>query len=251
MSPKEETYIVVGLVIAVLSCIAGWLAIPQIQNLFNTPTATAIVIVTPELKPIPSFTPEPAPTWTSTFTPEPAPTWTPSVTPKPPTPTDKPVPLTNTPVPIPPAETPASPTVASILSVGQAWQQDGVVLHLQDSLFILNGAIECECVNFSFDLFNRTSNEILVTIEPWYFSAQDSSGRNLELVTMTVGTFCSYLRPLETLKTSIAPGDSFYLSGYPQWNVSFCGELTSSDYVMLNVNGLSGINNAKWKLPLK
>lgn len=43
MSRKEETYLLIGLVVAVLSCVAAWLAIPQIQEsltslLFSTTT---------------------------------------------------------------------------------------------------------------------------------------------------------------------------------------------------------------------
>ena len=45
MSKMEETCIIIGLVLAILGCIAAWLAVPQVQMYLNNATVTDIPAV--------------------------------------------------------------------------------------------------------------------------------------------------------------------------------------------------------------
>ena len=83
MSKTEERYVVIGIILALLACVASWLALPQIQSLLGSPTA---ISQTPTVSPIA------VPTLASAPTPIPANVPTPTVTPAP-----SPVPLTATP----------------------------------------------------------------------------------------------------------------------------------------------------------
>lgn len=46
MNKREEAYIIIGLILGILGCIAGWLSVPQIQaRFFTTPTPTTEPVI--------------------------------------------------------------------------------------------------------------------------------------------------------------------------------------------------------------
>jgi len=104
----------ISVVVAILACIAAFLAVPQIQNLIAIATATPTNTPTHT----PSPTPSPSATFMPTSTSSPTPTESPTATPTPthsptpsPTPTDTPTP-TPTQTPPPPLPRTCSPADA-------------------------------------------------------------------------------------------------------------------------------------------
>lgn len=103
MSKKEEFYLIAGIIFAILSCCAAWLALPPIQKtvekisasvtpsstntLVNTYTPPPTKSMTPTLTQTLTYTPTWTPTFTSTHTFTPTftlmPSLTPSITPVP------------------------------------------------------------------------------------------------------------------------------------------------------------------------
>jgi hypothetical protein len=55
VTKKEEKYIIIGIVLAVLGCVATWLALPQVQSLINAPaTSSSTPTTSPNITVIPT-----------------------------------------------------------------------------------------------------------------------------------------------------------------------------------------------------
>lgn len=225
------------LVIATLAC-GGEVAPTEVREATSPPPATE---EQPEQPTQPTSTPEPTPTPIVVVV-----TATPQDTPTPVPPTLAPAP-TNTPVP--PAPTvPKDTPPGSILEVGESWRQNGVRLKLEEVRFFPNS----ECLTLAFNLFNETDHEIIVTIEEQDFYAEDNLGRRWQLFTLTASGVWCQKGWISDLTDIVAAGDRFRTTGYDYWKVAFSGFLTDTnvDQVIVTVDGLSQIANAKWRIPI-
>jgi DNA-binding CsgD family transcriptional regulator len=185
-----------------------------------------------------------SPTVADTATPQntetpvpPSPTPEPTYTPVPPTPT--PIP-TDTPIPTPtvPPDTPPG----SVLEVGDSWRQNGVRLKLIET------NLSSECVSFSFDFYNETNHQMVVEIDPEAFSVRDNLGQQWELVSISDWTICD-TRGIYVEKQSetVDPGDNYGAHWF-----GFKGPVTDSrvNEVVITVEKISQISNARWRVPI-
>jgi DNA-binding CsgD family transcriptional regulator len=190
------------------------------------PTSEAIVEATATLQDTLAFTPLP------------------TDTPLPPTPTPTP---TDTPIPTPiiPPDTPPG----TILEVGEAWRQNGVRVKLEEVRLFPSG----EAIALMFNLFNDTDHEIVVTINEDQFTLEDNLGRRWRLCSLATGYLgCGDWDFINEYSETVRPGKRFPTPGYDSWKVSFAGYVTDTnvDEVIVVVDGLSQITNARWRVPI-
>jgi len=204
----------------------------------------------------PAETQEPAhATNTVPLTPSPVPpTPTPIVIVVTATPQDTPTlaPLTPTPAP---TNTPASPTPTvpsntppeSILEVGESWQQNDIRLRLDE----VDLDASRECLTLMFNLFNDTDHTIVVTINSQNLSVVDNLERRWRF--SSIG-FCTYgcSGRSEEIVDTVEAGERFRTEGCDTWKVSFNAHLTDTNVneVIVTVDGLSQISNARWRIPI-
>jgi hypothetical protein len=195
------------------------------------PTATSTVPLTPS--PVPS-TPTPV-VIVVTATPQATPTLVlPTLTPAP----------TDTPVPPTPTVSNNTPP-ESILEVGASWQQNDIRLRLEEVSF------SPDCLRLHFNLFNNTDHTIVTVINEQNFSVVDNLGRQWRFSSFG---FCYYgcTDYTEEIIDTIEAGERFKTEGCDTWKVAFYGSVTDTrvDEVIVTVEGLSQISNARWRIPI-
>ena len=136
----------------------------------------------------------------------------------------------------------------SILETGDSWKQNGVRLRLEGVHFRPTD----ECVTLSFNFFNDTDHVVVVTIEEEDFSARDNLDRRWRLITISEGGTSCREGWISELSDAVAAGERFRTTGYDAWAVSFAGFLTdtSVNEVIVTIDGLSQISNARWRIPI-
>lgn len=186
------------------------------------PTPTPIVVVV-------TATPQDTPTLAP-----PTPTPVPTNTPVPPTPTLLPTPTV-------PSNTPPG----SILEVGESWQQNDIRLKLEEVSF------SPDCLRLHFNLYNDTNHTIVTVINEENFSVVDNLGQRWRFSSFG---FCYYgcTDYTEEIEDTIEAGEHFKTEGCDTWKVAFYGSVTDTrvDEVIVTVDGLSQISNAKWRIPI-
>jgi len=162
------------------------------------------------------------------------------------------VPPTLTPAPtdtpVPPTPTVSSNTPPeSILEVGESWQQNDVRLRLDE----VDLDASRECLTLMFNLFNDTDHTIVVAIGTQHFSVVDNLGRQWRF--SSIG-FCLYgcSGRSEEIVDTVDAGERFRTEGCDTWKASFDGSVTDTrvDEVIVTVDGLSQISNARWRIPI-
>jgi hypothetical protein len=209
--------------------------------------AVAVVIAAqPTSTPYPTYTPYPPPEPLPTYTPyPPLPTYTPAPPPKP---VEVTVVVTATPTP-----EPTQPAV--LLSPGESWEQDGLVL----SMSVMNYDTKNECINTWFKFKNESSQTIIVSGKARDFSAVDNLGQKWQLKVLgerprndcpSAGTDAIWE---DNLKASLGPGQQLHYFTHDGFAVAFAGSLTDSkvEYLDLTVNGFAGFKNITWRIPVK
>jgi len=236
---------IIGLIIAAFACIAGYLALPQIQRwLFPLPPAiqSSALIVT-NVSP-PTYTPYPTNVPPPTYTPYPTqiflqPTYTTY-----PTFTSQPA-VVDTPTSGMLSDTPAG----TILEVGQSWRTDNLVLTLGDAKLQAQPDWNFCYVSLRFYLENMSAVDRIITVSESEFTINDSLGKKNILHGIS-----SYLYPCPSqiderpFSQLVKSGERFPDDGY--WYVGVSDDITnpSLDYLMVMVNGLSSFKGATWKI---
>jgi len=161
-------------------------------------------------------------------------TATPHDTPKPASP-----PPTLLPTPTVSKDTPPE----SILAEGDSWRQNDVRLKLEETNFNTSK----ECMSLEFDLINDTDHELIVIVTEESFSVEDNLGRRWRLAMLSGGSHYCREGWIDDLSDAVAVGDHF-----GSWRVAFIGFVTdtSVDEVIVTVDGLSQISNARWRIPI-
>jgi hypothetical protein len=209
--------------------------VPVVENREVTHEVTVVVTATPA---------PPQPTLTSIVqTQEATVAWEDTPTPAPPTP----IPASPTPTHLPTPTVPENTTPGSILEIGDSWRQNGVRLRLEE----VSLSPRHECLTLMFNFFNDTDHVIVVTIEEEDFSARDNLDRRWRLITISEGGTACRNGWISELSQAVEPGERFRLS-YNAWVVSFTGFVsdTSVNEVIVTVDGLSQISNARWRIPI-
>jgi hypothetical protein len=253
---KNETIIsiivaIIGVIVAVATCIAAWLVVPEIRTLFNSQkistssspspkgTDIPINISTPSAPAVSTDTPVTSVTLTLTYTLSPT-VFVPSATNTPLLPTSTIV-----------QDTPAG----SILDVGQTWKSEGIWLTLGDAKLYPsnNPGFNNGCrIGLDFYLENKTLQDRVIEISESLFSISDNLG-NLNIKHGVASS--SYPCPAPGIMSHsfsklVKPGERFPSYGY--WYVGAVIDITNTslDYILVTVNDLSNIKNATWKIPI-
>jgi hypothetical protein len=252
MDKSKRTLEVIGIFIGIVACIAGWLALPQVQRRLEQPTTTSIADLQPTYTPLPTYTPYPTvflPTQSPTEAISPTSVTIPTSIPTeaiPPT-----VDLIPTSIPSPFPTISLDTPSGSVLGTGQYWRQNDLSLILDDVSF--NAATPC--VSFRFDLNNDSDHDVILTIVLGQFSVTDNTGRTWTPRALSHYVHCGDPGPWNDsqISTSIAPGQSYWDAAYTTWLVSFDGPLTDPQVTNLYiaVNGLAQFSNATWGITIK
>jgi hypothetical protein len=262
MDNSKKTLEVLAIFFAIAACIAGWLALPQVQRLLEQLNPPNKIVASPTLTPIfelqPTYTPLPTYTAYPTMLPvipsptEAAPATSAPISASAPTeavqPTDVLIPtLIPSPIPTISLDTPSG----SILNKGQYWRQNDLSLILEDVAFDTGRS----CASFDFDLNNDSSHDVILTIVLSQFSVTDNTGRTWTPRALSHYVFCGDPGPWNDsqISTSVAPGQSYWDAAYTTWIVSFDGPLTDPQVTNLyiTVNGLAQFSNATWGIAIK
>jgi hypothetical protein len=205
---------IIGLMVALLACIAGYLALPQMQRLlFPQPTQTQVlVIVTNSAHP--------------TDTPYPTqivfqPTYTLSAT------------STSLPTPI------ADRLPGTVLSTGDSWISNGVSLTLERVEW-KDSPAWIGIVDFWLYINNNSDQEILISFDEHNFNVRD----NIDKIYLPK---CLYQAPYSDV---IPSGEGRYIadSCTPYDSTMFTGDFfnQSAKQLTLTVKNLSRIQEAQW-----
>lgn len=229
---------VITLIIAVFACIAGYLALPQIQReLFSQPNEThgslPTVLVIKTNKPPPTYTSYPSQiSFQRTITPH----------------------FTYTAVPVV-IETPTTAKVidtveGTILEIGQSWHVENLILTLGEVKLQTQPDWGFCYVSLRFFVENKTPFDRTITVKESQFTITDNLGRN-----NIPHSISSYTYPCpppngEPFSELVISGGRFPKTGY--WYVGVSADITNTslDYLIVTVNGLSSFNGATWKIPI-
>jgi hypothetical protein len=234
----QKRFEVLGLIFAVLACIAGYLALPPIQTwLFPQSTQTQspitpVVAVVSTSVPFLTYTPYPTQLLQPTYTPYPTYTSQP--------------PIVNSPTSVIVSDTVAG----TVLDVGQSWQTDNLVLTLGDVKLQAQPDWSFCYVSLRFYLENNSAVDRMITVEESQFTITDNLGR-----TNLPHSISSYTYPCpppngDPFSQLVKPGGRFPRVGYWYVGVSVDVTNTSLDYLLVTVDDLSSFKGATWKIPI-
>jgi len=206
--------------------------------------AVQVVVQTIEVERVVTATPKPV-----TASPLPPPTGTPMPLTSAPTytpyPTQTPWIIIATPIPTPVPTEPEQTPPGTVLSPGEWWKQNEMVLTLKD--FYIN--VGSDCIGMIFRLQNESEHEIILTLNDHVFSAVDNLGRSWKFHAL-VRTFpdrgCPPYSGGGSSVWSILPGRG------RDFGTGFIGHLadTQVEYVEVTVHEVSRITDAKWRMPI-
>jgi hypothetical protein len=190
-----------------------------------------------------------SPTYSPTSTDSPAPTDTPlpTNTPMPPTPTNTSAP---TATPEPPTPTPGTPP-GTILEVGQTWFQDGWELRLNS--FDIGASISFP----SFKLTNTSQDKRSTRYSVDNVTAIDNRGRKLPVggVSENFGAYQCNNNAVVPLVMDPGESTSIYIpcSQGTFGDMSVVADTTDPGLteIIIKVDGISGIQNARWHVSIK
>jgi hypothetical protein len=226
--PKRIDINLIILIVALLSCIAAYLALPQIQKVLspqatltqvsvsaiNPPVATNTsyptqVLLQPTDTPLPTYTAQP--TLAETPTSSPSPTLTPI----------------------------ADTSLGTVLRVEDTWISNGVSLTLERVTWEPDVAWIGQ-VDFWLYLKNNTDQEILISFDEHTFDVRDNLGK-------IYLPKCLYQSPYEYV---IASGKGKYLadSCTPYDSTMFTGDFfnQSVEQLTITIKNLSRVQEAQW-----
>jgi hypothetical protein len=196
------------------------------------------------------------------------PTSTNIISTRPPTNTDPPAidEITNT-NPPPATDVPTSPTLPdtppdTILEVGRIWREDGLELIVPQ--MYINTEDPGPGIGLSVRLINQRGQDFVLRYSIENFSASDNLGNQLEVGTYntfygyyyehvgeSVGTIEILISPESTYNLAFGVGtiDAFDIPGIEFFVKADIGD-TAVTEIIFQVSGISGIDNARWRIPI-
>jgi hypothetical protein len=136
----------------------------------------------------------------------------------------------------------------TILEVGQKWRQGGLEIILKNVGFEVDLYSQPGFAKFELYMTNDKAQDITVKYDESNFMAVDNRGRSLPFGWIQFGQY--YYKPCEQQSRLIKSGEIANLS---------CGEYilviadiadTAMTEVIITVNGISSIQNARWRIPI-
>lgn len=211
-----------GLIVAVIACIAGWLALPQIQRLFDQPPITPRATEVPATEPLND---PPNPT-------------------EPPT-TELP---TNAPPPAPDPDT----EPGTILEEGKAWRQGGLELRLVAKEFFPDANLAI----VYFTLTNVGDSQRIIEFSQDNFSAVDNLNHRIDTggISWNFDPYLQHTCKSDTMILEPNDREGIKLScDRGNWEgVALAVDIADSAIteIIITVSGISSINDARWRIPI-